>query len=313
MTSATLQEQGDTIRYIVNSSPDAEEAKRRYAALEGIDIAREVSDDIFNTELQKKFTPAPPSQGLQATIKDLTALVKKVVEHPKFNLVRTDDGVVHLYATDPETGERMAGVGFKPHQSVPGHLEATMVRTEPKYRGQGMASRLYDAAERYTGKRIAPSDVQLDRKGIKEFWIKRHGDQVEGKDWFGRMPKEKQTEYLKEKPKAKFNEPPAYPELVPLKESLQKHKDQSLDEFKKDPWFRNKVIENIKNKDKIWKDKDTVEKMYDKNYGKGRWFEVLSKPQQKEYIKHHPDSKYASATDLLGLAVEMIKALPKKS
>jgi len=77
MTSASLQEQGDTIRFIVNSSPDSDEARRRYAALLGVELDRSVADEIFNTELTKKFPPK--TQEITASINALEALLQREV------------------------------------------------------------------------------------------------------------------------------------------------------------------------------------------------------------------------------------------
>lgn len=71
MTSASVKEQGDTIRYIVNSSPDEATARDRYSALEGVDLSEDVADGIFNNELQKKFPPQPSTQEITARIKEL--------------------------------------------------------------------------------------------------------------------------------------------------------------------------------------------------------------------------------------------------
>lgn len=71
MTSATLKVQGDSIRYLVNSSETPDDARDRYSRMEGIDLSKDVADEIFETELQNKFPPMPTSQQIQASIEDL--------------------------------------------------------------------------------------------------------------------------------------------------------------------------------------------------------------------------------------------------
>ena len=135
---------------------------------------------------------------------------------PVFKFTRGDDTAEYgendtkpynIDAFDSETGERMGGVGFVPSKVDPDYLEATMASVEPKYRRQGLATHLYDAIEKQTGKRIIPSTSQISDGGIKQFWVKRRQDQKKGLDWFSKMPDQEKKDYLKKNPGTKVDKP----------------------------------------------------------------------------------------------------------
>ena len=81
MSPESLKEQGDTIRFIVNTSPDKETAQDRYSSLVGIDLPEAVADDIFTTTLNAKFPPIP----------DKTAQALELIERVLRNQPRRND------------------------------------------------------------------------------------------------------------------------------------------------------------------------------------------------------------------------------
>ena len=61
-------EQRDSIRFLVNTSQTAEEAKDRYKKMVGILLAKSEADSIFKIALNKKFKK---TQDIKESIDDL--------------------------------------------------------------------------------------------------------------------------------------------------------------------------------------------------------------------------------------------------
>lgn len=119
-----VKEQGDSIRFIVNSSPDIQTAMARYAGLEGVFLSRDVADSIFNEELKKRFPPQTLTASLKAEVALLSKLLKVAVsfeeykkEHPKTQKTEADP----LFKAEPHankemTPEEVSKLKFKKHE-----------------------------------------------------------------------------------------------------------------------------------------------------------------------------------------------------
>lgn len=77
--------------------------------------------------------------------------------------------------TDRATGEEIAGADF--YEQGPGVLQGFSMGVNEPYRGQGIATEMYDAVEELSGRQLQPSNFLTD-DGLA-FWMKRDPDAVQ--------------------------------------------------------------------------------------------------------------------------------------